>query len=260
MLKTVLQWPGKWNGTTVALRVLEIKQMKNMNTPTKELLMWMKDSIHHPHVLKFYGLTEFESKWFTISSYCSRGPLNNILQDKKYTFNKDLKFSLCLDIANALNYLHNKSIVHGNLKSNVCFVDSKWAVQVADWEHCKIYGRLVKKKTPLLYVVQTADDIGKNIAAFLNFWTAPEIVKSDFSITPATSSDIYSFSIIMQEIFTLKVPYSEHFDTMSYDELLLAVVNNQLRPKHSDATPPNMRYVMENCWSDDYQKRPDFGM
>ena len=256
MVQHILQWPGKYNGFHIGLRLLEIKNMAKLQRRTKKLLLFMQNSCHHNNILKFYGLTEVQCDRYIVSEYCSKGPLNDILKDMKYNLNKEFKYSLLMDILHGLAFLHSNDIIHGYLCSSLCLVDIKWTVKIADWEYCKLYTHLNPKKSPITRLRKDADEIGKEEAAFRDFWSAPELVKSAFLQHPTTECDIYSFCIILQEIWTRNDPYYEHKETMSYSDLLKAVVDNQLRPTHTPDTPTMVRQVMDLGWSADVSKRP----
>ena len=180
----------------------------------------------------------------------------DILKDDKYNLTNDFKFSLSHDIVNGLAFLHAKNIIHGTLKSRNCLIDYKWTVKIADWEYVKIYTHLNSKKNPLNHLRKTADDVGKNESAFLEFWTAPEIIKSGYALMPSMQGDIYSYSIILQEIFTRKDPYAEHYDTLSHSELIKAICDNNLRPTHTQDMPNAIKQIMDYGWSEDPLKRP----
>ncbi len=257
MVDNILQWPGKWNGHVVGLRLLEIKDLgKTIKKRTKHLLLWMTDHINQANVLKFHGLSELQLDRYVVSDYCSKGSLDNILKDQKYNLTKDFRFSLSMDIATGVTYLHHKDIIHGLLKTASCLVDFRWTVKIADWEYCKIFTNFSPNKNPILNIRKKADDIGKDEAAFLDFWVAPELVKSDFKMHPTAACDVYSYAIIIQHIFTRKNPYHEHSGMICDSDLLTAIVNNDLRPKRDDNMPSGVRNIIENSWCEDPLKRP----
>ncbi|XP_071091629.1 atrial natriuretic peptide receptor 2-like [Haliotis cracherodii] len=258
LLDQILQWPGKWKGHVIGIRLLEIKEMANINREMKRLLLWIRDSIVHSNVVRFFGLTNLDDDKYVIGEYCGKGPMTDILQDEKYNLTNDFKFSLSSDIASGMNFLHNHGIIHGSLNSSCCLIDSRWTVKVGDWEYCKLFKQLYKKKNPLHYIRKDPHYLSKYAAAFRDFWVAPEILRTDFELSPSTQTDVYSFSIIIQEIFTREDPYSEHADALSPDEVLKAVVNNNLRPQPNDDTPLNVRQIMEIAWSDNAATRPTF--
>ncbi|XP_074655677.1 retinal guanylyl cyclase 2-like [Tubulanus polymorphus] len=259
-IREVLQWPGKWKSYTIGFRLIELSDLEPMQTATKRLLLNMRDSINHMNVLRFYGLAKIENDHYVVSDYCSKGQILEILRDEKFNLNLDIKFSLTSDIVMGMAFLHGHNIVHGNLKSACCLVDSHWTVRVADWEYVQIYSTIKskRKRSPLLAIRASADDIGKHEAAFREFWTAPEAIRAGYDIVPLSSLDVYSFGIILYEIFSRNDPYIEHADTMNADDVLKAIVNNNLRPEPDDDTPIQVKQLMEIAWADDPATRPSF--
>ena len=96
------------------------------------------------------------------------------------------------------------------------------------------------------------------------FWMAPELVvalREDKGVyTPKV--DIYAFGIIMHELLILLRPYSDRDVTFSY-KILDAVEKGDrpLVPAQSRAKAPE-KYckLMEDCWCQDAQKRPEFNI
>ena len=257
MVNQILQWPAKWNGVAVGLRLLELKDMKQVKRDMKVLLLSFKNNLIHNNIPHFYGLSEINGDRYIVSEYCARGALCDVIKDPKTNLNKDFRFSLCLDIANGLCFLHSKAIIHGNLTSMCCLLDVKWSVKIADWEYQRIYTKLNNKKNPLLVQRKNPDTVGQNAASYLDFWTAPELLKDTFKQFPTMPSDVYSLGIIFQEIFTRQEPYFEHLDQLTYHEVLKAVIQNNLRPKHGDFTPTDVRHLMDLAWDVDTSKRPN---
>ena len=66
---------------------------------------------------------------------------------------------------------------------------------------------------------------------------APELILSSYLNSPTKECDVYSYSIIIQEIWTRNDPYFEHIETMSYSDLIKAITGNHLRPMQHPDTP-----------------------
>ena len=254
MMEHVLHWPGKWKELTIGLRLMGVKNLKTTCKSLQSTLLWLRD-LHHINVLKFYGITSVDIEYFSVSDYCSKGCLSDMLKDKKLNLNNDFKFSLSSDIANGLMYLHSKQLVHGHLKSTNCLLDMKWTVKISDWEFCRLYTEIDKTKCPLLIIHDITDKSEKNEAAMQEFWTSTEILKSDFTQHPTCRSDIYSFGIVLFEIFVRETPYEEHLEILPATEILKAIKNNNLRPRVDDVLN-SVRMIMEMAWDEEPEKRP----
>lgn len=49
-----------------------------------------------------------------------------------------MKFSLALDIANGMGFLHGQGMIHGMLSPECCCIDQRWNVKITDWEHHRL--------------------------------------------------------------------------------------------------------------------------
>ena len=69
---------------------------------------------------------------------------------------------------------------------------------------------------------------------------------------------MYSFGIILQEIYTREDPFAELADTLTPRQVVQAVCSNHLRPQPNDDIPMRVRQIMEIAWADNPASRPSF--
>lgn len=82
---------------------------------------------------------------------------------------------------------------------------------------------------------------------------APEILlEKDFD----EKVDIYSFGIMIWELYEQTQPYKDTFSSM--DELVDAIGLAGERPPISKSTPPTIKKLMQDCWNLEPTKRPSF--
>ncbi|PVD20745.1 hypothetical protein C0Q70_18906 [Pomacea canaliculata] len=244
LLLQILQWPGKWKAHQVGVRLLEVSELRSVNRELKKCMLWLRDTVLHPNVVRFYGLTEVELDRYVIGEYCAKGSMVDILHSDKYNFNNDFKLSLSTDIASGMAFLHASGVVHGLLCSACCMIDARWTVKVGDWEFVKMLTAAVPTKRTLQLLRSKDDDNHAN--PLRDFWD------------PTFASDVYSFSIILQEVYTREDPYAELADTMTSEEVIRAVCFNHLRPAPTDDTPVRVRQIMEIAWTENPAARPNF--
>ncbi|XP_074308090.1 serine/threonine/tyrosine-protein kinase HT1-like isoform X2 [Silene latifolia] len=82
-------------------------------------------------------------------------------------------------------------------------------------------------------------------------WMAPEMIKHK---RYGRKVDVYSFGLILWEMVSGSIPY----EGMCPFAAAFAVVNKNLRPAFSKECPPAMRALIEQCWSLQPEKRPEF--
>ncbi|KAJ8303545.1 hypothetical protein KUTeg_019941 [Tegillarca granosa] len=254
----VLQWPGKWKGHQIGLRLLELKHFNHVTLEMKKCMMWMRENIVHLNVVRFYGLTELDNLRYVIGEYCMKGPMTNILQDHKFNLSDDFKFCLMNDIAFGMQFLHSQGLVHGALTSSACVIDNRWIVKISDWEFNKLSLLTFAKENSATLRYVRKDTCRQELMAFEDFWVAPEILKSDYRQPLSPDCDVFSYSIILQEIFTREYPYIEHAEYMIPSQVVRAIIYNNLRPEVPSDIPVVVRQVMEIAWSDDPLCRPSF--
>ncbi|ELT89649.1 hypothetical protein CAPTEDRAFT_78649, partial [Capitella teleta] len=174
----------------------------------------------------------------------SNGSLHNILRNQKYHFDDNFKFCLALDVVAGMSYLHQDDIIHGYLTTNSCCVDEKWNVKIADW----CFYKLAQKQ-------DDADDA--NQAAKRAFWLAPEMIKNP-NQWPTKEADVYSFSILLIEIFTQEDPYSHLTDCSDPSDVLLDITTRGIRPAYPHAASHELMQIFNMCWVEDPTSRPTF--
>ncbi|KXZ51443.1 hypothetical protein GPECTOR_12g406 [Gonium pectorale] len=81
---------------------------------------------------------------------------------------------------------------------------------------------------------------------------APELLEGS---SVEASVDIYSFGILMWEIFTGRAPYSE-FASNNFADVPKKVARENLRPRFPAETPPLFMQLATACWSGDPARRP----
>jgi serine/threonine protein kinase len=91
----------------------------------------------------------------------------------------------------------------------------------------------------------------------LKVWTAPEVLGSNFLENFTKPSDVYSFAIIVQEIFTREDPFTEVTD-MEPKDILRAVLEKHLRPVVPNNAPQALHKILDRAWHHDPSKRPPF--
>jgi serine/threonine protein kinase len=94
---------------------------------------------------------------------------------------------------------------------------------------------------------------------------SPEILKNKINAEYRTKVDVYSFGIIMYEVFFEVVPYHENCEQFESIIGLGNQIVNGLRPSVSEyhehgLTQTEKQYIklMQMCWSDKPEERPNF--
>jgi len=191
--------------------------------------------LRHPNVVLLMGACTSPPNLCFITEFLAGGSLYDALHSKKLQMNMTLFKKLARDIAQGMNYLHRKKIIHRDLKSLNLLLDSYNNIKICDFG-------LSKAKTG-------ADIMTKSIGTPI--WMSPELLKGeDYD----EKVDVYAYGIILWEIGTGELPFS-NLDTM---QIAVTVVTKGLRPVIPPQWPPSLKELIQQCWHEKPSQRPSF--
>ncbi|OQR87779.1 protein kinase [Achlya hypogyna] len=137
-------------------------------------------------------------------------------------------------LANALVDLHEKNILHRDVKSDNVFLSSQHYIKLGD----------------LGIATEFDEEHTMTLGAGTLFWVAPEALSGRYGM----SADIYSFGVVLTELDTLDKPYKN--DTRSLFAIVDAVRSNQLRPSLSATCEYWYKDLAMRCMDHDPSVRP----
>jgi serine/threonine protein kinase len=151
---------------------------------------------------------------------------------------------IALEIALGMEYLHENKIYHYHLSSKNIYLNDQFTPIISD------YGFHYLKDISSVFIKY------KN----KNSYTSPELLKENKIIGNTTSNsenfqknDIYSFGILLWELYTCTVPFN-----ISLNNLYNYVVVNGYRPEITKDFNPDIAELIRACWDSDPNKRPGF--
>ena len=80
---------------------------------------------------------------------------------------------------------------------------------------------------------------------------APEVIRHE---SYSETADVFSFGAVLWQLTTRELPY----ENKSTFEAAAAVAMESVRPPFPDGIPSTYQQLVEECWQDDPDKRPQF--
>lgn len=243
-------YKGRWHGP-VALKELNVKD------PTPTQLQDFKNEVvvlkktRHANVLLFIGYV-LKPELIIVTQWCKGRSLYKHLhvEDRPEFNNHEIK-DIAIGVAQGMEYLQSKGILHRDLKSNNIFIhdEDDLSVKIGD------FGLATFKKRG-----EGNQQIYHPTGSIL--WMAPEVIRTKPGVDPFTfKSDVYSYGMVLYELLSRKLPYYDFI----YKEALMFLIglNNERSPKlNLDVIRPDkphgLRTLMLSCVERDPNMRPSF--
>ncbi|OQS04964.1 kinase [Thraustotheca clavata] len=205
-----------------------VKTFKNQNSEDFQSEVKTMTQCQFPFVLSLIGISA--------KTYMDGGDLRSHL-DKKHEKARTITNYSSLEIAwataSSLVDVHHNGCIHRDLKSHNVLLSTKNYITLSDLGLTRDFATTMTQGADTLY------------------WTAPEVLQESHY---GFQSDIYSFGVLLTELDTLDMPYSNL--NLSGLSILYKVSDGTLRPELSGKCAPWYKNLAEKCLANDPTQRP----
>ncbi|KZT27733.1 kinase-like protein [Neolentinus lepideus HHB14362 ss-1] len=220
-------------------------------------------TLNHENIVTFRGVVVEGSELCLITDWMSNG---DITQYVVKTPHADKEF-LINQIAEGLEYLHMKGMVHGDLKGENVLVDQHGRARLADFGLASVEGadyrnllkRAWSKDLKLPSLTEGTITIVTTLATTVGGtprWMSPErLVPAKFgrkSTKPCAAGDVWAFGLLCYEIYTGLKPYHEFSGLAPIIQIVQGVL-----PQERDEVPWPVWSIIRGCWVYDPDDRPN---
>ncbi|XP_022807724.1 tyrosine kinase receptor Cad96Ca-like [Stylophora pistillata] len=250
---TVVGLRGRNDATTVAIKMLKFNAAESHKRELMKELDTMKNLKPHPHIIKLLGCVTESEEVLVLIEYVPLGDLLSYLRKSRVlndTYHKDpdikpqtsltshqlMKFAW--QIADGMSYLSSESIIHRDLAARNVLVGKNETCKVTDFGMARdvhqknICERKTKGRLPVK-------------------WTAYEaLLYGNYT----TKSDVWSYGVVLYEIFTIGGSPYPRIDGEKIANLLEEGYRMP-KPQHVEN---ELYQIMMRCWQNDPDERPAF--
>ncbi|GBB88559.1 hypothetical protein RclHR1_01510010 [Rhizophagus clarus] len=228
-------WEREGQNMLVALKSLN----KSKNATLKflnEITLHYRERMDSSNIIGFYGITQDPKteNYMMVLNYAKNGSLRNYLDINYNKLSWMDKIGYLYDIAKGLESIHNNDLIHRDLHTGNILHDG--CLYICDMGLCKSADHSLSVNTE------------NNVYGVLPY-IAPEILRG---IDYTKASDLYSFGIIMYEIFSGLPPYHD----ISHDENLTRKICLGFRPIFKIKIPHLIILLIKRCIDADPINRP----
>ncbi|XWS65292.1 hypothetical protein CRYUN_Cryun05aG0080700 [Craigia yunnanensis] len=255
------------DGKKVAAKKPILSTSEELDKFHKELQLLCK--IHHPGIATLLAAHAKPPNYMFFFEFYEQGNLAHKLHVQEWIPDLDQALLIMLQLAKALQYLHNQGIIHRDVKPANVLLDRNFSAHLAD------FGLAEYKKDLRGVSTENWRSSGKPTGGFHKknmvgtlIYMAPEILTKEIH---TEKSDVYSFGVSINELLTGVIPYTDiHAEAqahtvleMNYTEqqLTAAVVSGGLRPVLAgieSGVPASILSLIQKCWDANPQNRPSF--
>ncbi len=183
---------------------------------------------------KYYGITQdpITEDFIIIMKYYKLGSLKDYITKNFYNIKWIEKLKILIHIVEGLEHLHYQKIIHRDFHSGNILYENEFDVVISDLGISK----------------SSLDNDDEEIYGVISYMAPETLQRKEYTI----ASDIYSFSMVMWELITGRMPF---WDQNNDPELIIKICKD-FRPPIIKSAPKGYVELMQQCWDSDPNKRP----
>ena len=199
-------------------------------------------NISHQNVVKYYYSFLVKESYYIIMEYCENFDLRKFIdkyKEKQILIDEKVILIIILDICCGLKEIHNKNIIHKDLKPENIYIDKDYKIKIGDFS--------ISKK--LKGTINTKSGHGIGTLSYM----APEILFGKEGEKYNNKIDIWSFGCIIYELLTLNTCFDSDIGFTLLSKIKNAVYDKSALKKNDNTWENLINLMLQKNPSD----RPD---
>lgn len=227
-------WRGNCRGEEVAVKKCKVDDAKDAEMFLMEV-RYLHQLRHH-RLVSFLGCCNRPPHILMLMEFMEGGSLHALLFKSKRLVSFNSKVLMAHQVAEGLTFLHDKSIVHRDLKTMNIVMDMELNCKICD------FGLTITLENTHLTV--------KSLQGSPRYM-APEQFEATARITEKV--DIWQFGCVFLELFCLKVPFAE---AKGVQQVATELLVRRRPPSVPASADPRARAMMQACLRISPKTRP----
>ncbi|KAH8909689.1 Pkinase-domain-containing protein [Coniochaeta sp. PMI_546] len=213
---------------------------KSMIEALKREISLLRD-LRHPNIVQYLGCGSSAEYLNIFLEYVPGGSVQTMLNSYG-ALPEPLVRSFVRQILNGLSYLHNRDIIHRDIKGANILVDNKGTIKISDFG--------ISKKLEATNILNGANN-NKNRPSLQGsvFWMAPEVVKQT---SYTRKADIWSLGCLVVEMMTGTHPFPD----CTQLQAIFKIGGAKASPTIPENASDEAKQFLAQTFEMDYNKRP----
>jgi mitogen-activated protein kinase kinase kinase len=213
---------------------------KSMIDALKREISLLRD-LRHPNIVQYLGCGSSVEYLNIFLEYVAGGSVQTMLNSYG-ALPEPLIRSFVRQILNGLSYLHNRDIIHRDIKGANILVDNKGTIKISDFG--------ISKKLEATNILNGANN-NKHRPSLQGsvFWMAPEVVKQT---SYTRKADIWSLGCLVVEMMTGQHPFPD----CTQLQAIFKIGGAKATPTIPDNASEEARQFLAQTFEIDHNKRP----
>jgi mitogen-activated protein kinase kinase kinase len=213
---------------------------KGMIEALKREISLLRD-LRHPNIVQYLGCGSSSEYLNIFLEYVPGGSVQTMLNSYG-ALPEPLVRSFVRQILNGLSYLHNRDIIHRDIKGANILVDNKGTIKISDFG--------ISKKLEATNILNGANN-NKHRPSLQGsvFWMAPEVVKQT---SYTRKADIWSLGCLVVEMMTGTHPFPD----CTQLQAIFKIGGSKAAPTIPDHASAEAKQFLSQTFEIDHNKRP----
>lgn len=193
--------------------------------------------INHPNIIKYYESLIQKNKLYLILEYAEDGDLRTVISKHKKaskTLEENVIFDYFYQIADSIEYIHEKKIIHRDIKPENIFI-SKGIIKLGDFGISK--------------ELSGTCELAKS-GVGTPYYVSPEICRGELY---DLKTDIWSLGCLLYELCSFQRP----FVSKNINALMINITKNEPKPLDNTLYSNKLIALINIMMNKDPEKRPD---